>query len=177
MPRTPLVVHLAICASLLAAAGPSAAGAQGAPPAPNAVYLELGGNALLYSINYDRRFRDNISGRAGLMFMTISGTAETGEAADVNIALVPLMANLLVGDGNGRLELGAGPLIGLAGGDVQDVEGNDFEFSGVGLAGVTTTFGYRYQRPTGGFLFRASLVPYYSGGPQLWGGLSAGWAF
>lgn len=176
--RIPLRVRFFVHALLLLVVGSSPAGAQqDSPPAPNAVYLELGGNALLYSINYDRRFRDNITGRAGFMVMSVSGTADTGEAANVSVALIPVMANVLLGTGSSRLELGGGPLIGLAGGDVQDVEGTEFEFSGFGLAGVTSTFGYRYQPPSGGFLFRASLIPFYSGRPQLWAGLSAGWAF
>lgn len=101
----------------------------------------------------------------------------TGERASVNLALLPLMFNWLLGDGSGRLELGIGPLFSLAGGNATDVEGTDIDFYGVGLAGVTSTIGYRYHPPDGCLIFRGGLVPFYSGGPQVWVGLSLGYAF
>ena len=164
---------------LLAAPAAAQDGAPASEPeARNALYFELGGNALLYSLNYERRVRDALSARAGLMFLSLEGTdSDSGESADVNVALIPLMINGLLGDGAGRLELGIGPIFGLAGGSVTDVEGTEVDFSGVGLAGVTSTIGYRYQPPDGGIIFRAGLVPFYSGKPQLWAGLSLGYAF
>lgn len=173
-------ITVSILAGLVLAApvGGQEEAADREPGARNAVYFELGGNALLYSLNYERRLRDGLAGRAGFMFIALQGTdRDTGESADVSLALIPVMINGLLGDGAGRLELGIGPVFGLAGGSVTDVEGSDIEFSGVGLAGVTSAIGYRYQPLDGGLVFRAGLVPFYSARPQLWAGLSLGYAF
>lgn len=173
-------VFLAVLASaaVVSAARAQGAEAAGEPGARDAVYFELGGNAALYSLNYERRLGDRTAARAGLMFVAVEASNEgTGERASVNLALLPLMLNGLIGDGSGRLELGIGPLFGFAGGNATDVEGAVIDFSGAGLAGITSTIGYRYHPPDGGLIFRGGLVPFYSGGPQLWAGLSLGYAF
>jgi hypothetical protein len=113
--------------------------------------------------------------------MVVSATGideETGERVEFGLAIIPVMVNGLLGRGTHRLELGIGPLFGIGGGRIEDHEVGDVEeFSGAGLAGVTSTFGYRRQPLNGGFVFRAALNPFYSGRPQLWAGLSAGWSF
>jgi SpoU rRNA methylase family enzyme len=176
---TRIVPSLAAAAFALTAAAGTAAAQSPVPTARNAAYFELGGNALLYSVNYDRRLNNTWTGRAGFMIFSAEGTdQDTGERVEVSIAIIPVMMNALLGRGTHRLELGAGPLFGIGGGQVEDPEVGDVEeFSAAGLAGVTTTFGYRRQPLDGGFVFRASLNPFYSGSPQLWAGLSAGWSF
>jgi hypothetical protein len=176
---TRIVPSLTAAAFALTAAAGTAAAQNPVPTARNAAYFELGGNAILYSVNYDRRFTNTWTGRAGFMVVSASGTdTDTGERVEFSLAIFPVMANALLGRGTHRLELGAGPLFGIGGGRVEDPEVGDVEeFSGAGLAGVTTTFGYRRQPLNGGFVFRASLNPFYSGRPQLWAGLSAGWSF
>lgn len=161
---------LASVALLVAAGLPEQAHAQNY--SRNSVYLELGGNGLLYSVNYDRRFTDHVAGRAG--FMVFGGQSGAATDDQIGIAILPVMANYLVGSGSHRLELGAGLLFGVAGADTEN-----FDLApAVGIGGVTTTFGYRYQPPDGGFLFRAGLTPFYSAGrPQLWGGVSVGYSF
>lgn len=166
--------------SLVSVAAPLA-GQQGAAPPPatarNAIYAELGGNGLLYTLNYDRRIRNHVTGRAGLMFISLSGTDEDGSRVEATVAFVPLMVNRLIGSGAGRFELGIGPVFGFAGGEIDDVEDEDVEFTGLGLAAVSSTIGYRYQPLDGGLVFRAGLTPFYSGSLQVWGGLSIGVAF
>ena len=51
---------------------------------------------------------------------------------------------------------------------------DDFEAGGVG---VTTTIGYRYQRPGGGINFRIGLTPLLHPSFIPWGGLSLGYTF
>jgi len=72
--------------------------------------------------------------------------------------------------------MGVGPL--FAAGSVDDLETtSDSEISS-GLAGVTSTFGYRFQPARGGFVFRVGLIPFYSANEfQLWAGISVGLAF
>lgn len=137
----------------------------------NSVYLELLGNGLFYSINYDHRFSNHWGGRIGLMF--IGGQSDQSNDK-IGVAILPVMANYFVGSGSHRLELGAGLIFAAAGGTLE----NYGSFSGGGLGGLTSTIGYRYQPAGGGFLFRVGATPFYSDGrAQLSGGLSLGYAF
>ncbi|MGM0545609.1 MAG: hypothetical protein ACQEST_02710 [Bacteroidota bacterium] len=145
--------------------------AQGQSYSQNSVYFEALGNGIIYTVNYDRKFTDHFGARGG--FMIISGRdEETNESAGIGI--FPLMANYLAGSGNHRLELGAGLIVATIGANLED----HGRISEQGVGGPTTTFGYRYQPAGGGFLFRAGLTPFFSGGtPYLWGGLSLGYTF
>lgn len=174
---------LALVTCVLIAAQPASAQSHTARAldySRHAVYLELLGSAGAYSFNYEHRWRDDIAARVGFSVLGVGGRwvdAETNEPVGdgtVSMALLPLTASYLAGSGNHRFEVGAGPLLGFAGGDF---ESEAYDFSGFGLAGVTSTFGYRYQ-PRRGLFFRASLTPFYAAdAPQLWGGLSLGYAF
>ena len=166
--RSVVPASLALLAALLLA--PGAARAQDAADvARNAYYLEVGGNALIYSINYERLLTDRIVGRVGGMFFGASG-----EDSSAGVLAAPIMASYLWGEGNSRFETGVGIL--LVTGGIQNVEGyEDEDFSGtVG----TGTLGYRWQRPQGGFIFRAGLTPVFSlDGIGPWFGASFGYAF
>lgn len=148
-----------------------------AQEARNSIYAEIGGNALLYSLNYDRRLQDNVTARGGFMYVSAEGQDENGNQVDVSVAFFPLMMNLLVGTGSGRLELGAGPVLAMASGEAETLEEGEIELSAFGLGAFATTVGYRYQPVHGGFVFRAGLTPFYSSGFMVWGGLSFGYAF
>lgn len=163
--KYPAVPRLFFLVALLAAVPPALA--QMPEPARTSAYFELLGNGLLYTVNLDRKFTDKVSGRVGLEVF--------GAVA------VPVMVNYLAGEGNHRLELGAGPLLVFApadlgaeeDGDALDLN-DDAEFGAVG----TATFGYRYQPVNGGFLFRAGFTPLFSfGGGIPWFGVSFGYAF
>lgn len=138
------------------------------PSAKNALYVELAGNSLIYSLNYDRRFSNKISGRVGLMRAGVSG---------VSLTAFPLMVNYLLGSGNHRFEIGAGPQIFLVSVDVPGDGFSGFDEDATAIAG-TATIGYRYQPTDGGFVFRIGVTPSFSQfGFQPWGGLSLGYAF
>lgn len=141
--------------------------------ASHSIFLEGLGNAGLYSVNYDHRFASSLSLRAGF---SIVGATDQQTRQEVSLLIVPVTFNYLAGGANHNLEMGIGPL--FAAGSVDDVEtGSDAGISS-GLAGVTSTFGYRYQPADGGFVFRAGLVPFYSADEfQLWAGISVGMAF
>lgn len=151
----------------------------------NAVYVELGGNALLYSINYENRFADHWSGRLGLGYISGkgSGVNSSGQPTDVSVGVVfiPVMINYLAGNGkNGRFELGAGPLLVSAGANSK-VGGQEINQSGFGIGGLTTTVGYRLQPLDGGFMFKIGITPLILTSAtepfQMWGGLSLGYCF
>lgn len=170
------LVALVLAPAALAAQGPGA-DVDRPIPAPNAAYFELGGNAILYSLNYDRRLRDRLSARIGIMYIGGSATTSEGDSGEVDLLLIPILVNGLFGGGSSLLELGIGPLFGGGSGSGTTVEGVDFEFSGFTLAGVASTLGYRYQPRDGGFVFRAGLTPFWLDDIELWGGLSFGYAF
>lgn len=131
------------------------------------IYLEIGGNALIYSINYDRLLSNNFGLRAGAMAFALSDGS--GSAAAV---ATPVLANYFIGDGNGRFELGAGIVFASGG-----IGGGDVGFAGSGV-GVTSTIGYRLQPVSGGFLFRIGFTPIYFSRKFIpMGGLSLGYTF
>lgn len=139
---------------------------EGAPLPKNSLYLELGGNALAYSINYDRIVGDVFSVRAGIGFFS----TDLDEGGSSSIAGIPIMANYLLGSGNSRLELGAGILIVTGSFDVAGASD-----SGAGVAG-TGTFAYRFQKPEGGVFFKAGFTPIIAGGSFIpWFGVSIGY--
>lgn len=158
---------LCICFTLALVFVLPAQAQEGEPPLPkNSLYLELGGNALAYSINYDRIVADAVSVRAGIGFFS----TDLDEGGSSSIAGIPIMANYLLGKGNSRLELGAGILIVTGSFDVAGASE-----SGAGVAG-TGTFAYRFQKPEGGVFFKAGFTPILTGGSFIpWFGVSIGY--
>src|SRR5262249_44252341 len=126
--------------------------------APNAVYLELLGNGIFDSINYDRRLNDRFDLRAGFGYITL-GASAGALSSSVTVVSVPLMANVLLGptSSSSHFELGAGATVLGAWGS------SGSSAIGVGFSGVTamptTTIGYRYQPRSGGFVFRVGVTP------------------
>ena len=156
-----------------AATGPAAAQAAAASPrvANNTFFVELGGNAFLYSLNYERFFTPRIGVRVGGMYLR--GEADD-DAFSAALGLFPVTATYLLGQGNGHFETGAG--IGFATAGVSDSEiGDDWEGSTVY---GTATFGYRHQKPEGGVIFRAGFTPILVSGNLIpMAGISVGYAF
>jgi hypothetical protein len=148
-----------------------------AQEARNAVHFELGGSAIVPSVNYERRLNTNWFGRAGLSVVTgQSDSATDGDTATTFI--VPLTASYVSRPSSSHhLELGGG--VTIAGGDRQELydfgDGEDEEFSTLFVTGIV---GYRYQKPDGGFQFRAAFTPVAGGGDFLpWAGVSFGYAW
>ena len=140
--------------------------------ARNSIFLEILGNGLFYSLNYDHKIFNHLSARIGGMYL---GVSEGVTDQNVSLLLVPVMANYLVGSGSSRLEIGAGLTLGSAGGNI-DAAGGDFDEGG--LAAFTSTIGYRLQPTDGGFLFRIGFTPIFTANGFLpWAGLSLGGTF
>ncbi len=144
-----------------------------AQEARNAVHFELGGSAIVPSFNYERRLNANWFGRIGASVVV----GETAEDSDTTF-VVPLTASYVgAPTANHHLEIGGG--ITIAGGDRQDLydfgDEDDETFSTAFLTGIV---GYRYQKPQGGFQFRAVFTPITGGGDFLpWAGISFGYAW
>jgi hypothetical protein len=130
-------------------------------------YLELLGNGIFYSLNYDTRFantHDGLGARLGISFYRKEAIA------------VPIHLNYVIGSGNHGLELGGGVYTYVR---LQGSDGVIFFPSGV--------VAYRYQPLDKHFSFRAGWMPTFapsSGGEYdfsklgwYWVGLSFGYQF
>ena len=143
-----------------------------AQSAQNAAYGEIGGSGIIPTVNYERRFNERWYGRVGL------GVAFTYTEDDSDAAFaIPLTTSWVNRpESKHHLELGGG--LTLVAGDRQelfDYGDDDEEFSTLSITGIV---GYRYQKPDGGFLFRAAFTPVAGGGYILpWAGVSFGYAW
>jgi hypothetical protein len=122
----------------------------------NTFFLELGGNGLFYSLNYDRILRERatwkLSGRIGGLY--VPGLGE----ANRHMIGLPLELSYLRGRNNHHLELGLGftpmydtyPLRSL---DGQADAAQDLALMGVGR------IGYRNQKREGGLFYKIGFTP------------------
>ncbi|MEM7036236.1 MAG: hypothetical protein AAF570_04585 [Bacteroidota bacterium] len=137
--------------------------------ARNTLFFEFGGSGGLFSLNYDGIFKEKeasaFSARVGLTSFPVSNNGL--------FFVVPATANWLYGAGKHKLEAGLGiaPTVGF---QVEQV------ISGFFVRGIPV-LGYRYQKPEGGFFFRATYTPLISFiidfQMQQWAGLSFGWSW
>lgn len=146
--------------------------AQQGPTSPNSIYLELGGNGLIYSLNYDRLVTESMGVRAGIGYLQLNAKAGSG-TDKASVTTIPIMVHYLLGSRSSKLELGAGVCIISAAADISKTGGVE-ESATLG----TATFGYRYQRADEGMTFRAGVTPFFGSiGFQLWFGLGFGYGF
>lgn len=167
-----------VAVAVLAAMAPALANAQGQRTAFNAVYLEVGGNGLWYSVNYERIFQQDVSLRVGLSYISV--TAAAGEtSSSVSSLGVPLTASYLgLGSMNHKLEVGGGVLLEKFSGQASSGFGEKAEGGGF-YPFATFIAGYRYVPAHGGFNFKLAFTPVYH--PDLgtfpWGGAAFGVGF
>lgn len=145
--------------------------------AKNGLFVELAGNAGIYSLNYERFFTDDIAARIGFGYISLSATSG-GSSANASVLFVPLMASYMgIGSADHKLELGIGPLFVNASAGVSGVGSSAASASGFAVAG-TATIGYRYVPHDGGFNFKVGFTPIFGEGGFLpWGGLGLGAVF
>lgn len=132
------------------------------------VFVEIGGQGLLFTANYDTRFsnrRDGLGGRAGIGYISIDGD---------NITTIPFGLNYLLGSNKHFFEVGLGATV-IA------TSGNDFTLfdeESSNLLG-TMSFSYRLQPVNSGFAFRAGLTPIFGKNFFIpyFAGLSLGYTF
>ena len=151
----------------------TAATAHAQQPPRNAAYVEIGGNGLLPTINYERRFTDRWAGRIG--FTVVTGEEADGDT-DVTYGL-PVMANFISHPaGNHHVEAGGGLLFVV--GDAQEFAPGDEDDEQIANAALTGLAGYRYQRPGRGFVFRAGFTPFFADGEFFpFAGISFGYGW
>lgn len=155
--------------------------------AKNAIYLDLAGPGLIYSLNYDREIIPDLSARIGISYLSMGASATDGSgtttaSAEFSYLAIPITASYLgIGSENNMLEVGGGPVImnfsgsGLIESDDEEVQAGG-SVTTVALTGIA---GYRHQPADGGFVFRIGLSPLmvFNAGFLPWGYLSLGAAF
>ena len=104
----------------------------------NTIFLELLGNAGLYSINYEHRFIEQLGLRIGFSSVNFPLDTETGP-----VTMAPLMVNYITGKDKHHFEVGAGLMLS----------------NRIDNRGMTATTGYRFQPPQGGFHFHIGFTP------------------
>jgi hypothetical protein len=133
------------------------------------IFVELGGQGILFTANYDSRFsnrRDGLGGRIGIGYI-----AEGGD----NATTVPVALNYLLGKGKHFFEMGLGASLLVTGGDDESFLFDKNQSNVIG----TMSFSYRLQPVDQGFSFRAGLTPIFNKDFFIpyYAGLSLGYSF
>ena len=140
----------------------------------HSVFLEAGGTCGYGSVNYEINIYKKkyfiLNGRVGLSTYHIH---DFSNKLNPDI-LLPLMAQVCYGKTH-RLDIGIGQTIAsiIKAGDMNLKPARYINFHSV------FTLGYRYQKQSGGFLFRAAYTPILEFNKYLrhWAGLSFGYSF
>lgn len=140
-----------------------------AEEAKNVAYFELAGNAVGYSLNYERMLGKSFSGRIGLA----AYGAVSGDDGGI-LTIIPVMINFVPGKNNVRAELGLGRVFinGTTGSGSENID----KFVG---GAYTGTIGFRYQKQEGGLFLKAGLTPIWTGDGEgiVWFGAAIGASF
>lgn len=145
------------------------------------VFLELLGNGLLATANFDMRFnknrQDGLGFRVGIGGLSVNGTDNSGLSVNAGILTIPLEINYLAGKRRSALEAGLG-LTPLFISTKIKLDDEKFGGSGSGTNGFLS-LGYRYQPINKGFLFRINWTPIINsyGFSPAWFGISFGFGF
>lgn len=132
--------------------------------ANNAIYVDLLGPGLLYSIDYDRAFGD-FAVRVGFSYFSLGVSATAGNSGvseSASFMTFPITVSYIgIGSKKHIFELGAGATI-ISLGVGASVFGAEAKADATGNAIIvapTAVLGYRLQPPDGGFFFHAGLAP------------------
>ena len=143
--------------------------------AENTLFVELLGNGLFWSVNYERYLSESVTARVGVGYYSV-GVSGSGGSASASVTTFPLLVNYILGKSSNKFEVGAGVVL-LHASASASVPGSSDGESGSVLMG-TATAGYRYAPYDGGFVFRAGISPIFGHGFFLpWPGISFGYGF
>ncbi len=169
--------------SASAPAGSTSSAQAPPPPSPpiahrsNAVFAEVLGNGLLYSINYERFIWPIPIGlRAGASFFTYAVSDVSG-SGNLTLVTFPITASYYWGTLCHKLQLGLGATI-LYTSASSDSTGTTYGSTGIGVA-ATAIIGYRYLPVGRGVTFGGGFTPLLraSRGFLPWGGVDVGYVF
>lgn len=147
--------------------------------AVDSVYLEVLGNGLLYTVNYERiipEFHLGLRGGASYFAGSIDDASGSGK---LKFASFPFVASYYLFGPTHHLQLGLGATVLYLGAST-DSTGTKFsgDAAGVGVA-ITGVVGYRYMPPKGWLDFGVGFTPLVrpSTGLLPWGGIHLGAIF
>ncbi len=151
------------------------------------VFLEIGGNGLLYSLNYEYRFAKAFVVRAGGAYLYLQ---EKTTEKNQHIASLPITVSYLLNlcQQQHYVEVGGGAMLFLSSGTISSYKATtDF------FPNLTAIIGYRYQPIRKHWSCKVAFTPYYgmsslinSQGEafnlignrlQFWGGVGIGYQF
>jgi len=110
----------------------------------NSLYLELGGNCILYSFNYEKEVLDNFSPRVGFSIFSLQKVSNSGPATGTRLLATFMLNYFIVLNRNNKIELGAGLT-------------NIFSVDKY----LAIAIGYRYAPFDGGVIFKLTYTPIF----------------
>ncbi|MDR5592052.1 hypothetical protein [Christiangramia sp. SM2212] len=117
----------------------------------NSIYTEIGGNGVLYSINYERLYNVskliNITSRIGYGYFTINRIKANSIPFEINGLYAIAKQKHFIEIGSGITYL-----------DTKDLNDDPLDITALIYA---ARLGYRYQKPTGGIMYRIGITPLY----------------
>lgn len=152
-------------------------------PGRNSFYAELGGPGILFSANYDGRFKKShlgLGGRVGVGFVTtwqdeLDPNGNYYNSEQVSVVTFPAQLNYIFGKNNSphTFEVGAGVTVLGKKLNVLDFDTDD-------RASVFGTFSFMYRRQPidGGFTWRIGFTPLVANGfIQPFAAVGVGYSF
>jgi hypothetical protein len=139
----------------------------------NAFYIELGGTAGLYSVNYERRLSNQFWSRIGASY--IQNFISNEVFIDKFLGIL-LSVSWLAGGDTSFFELGLGTMVAYAEGSTFFNDDENKEFGAI----FNATIGHRLQPPDKSFFFKIAFTPLFSPSEGRFlpsGGLSFGYSF
>lgn len=127
------------------------------------IYVELAGQGLVFTANYDTRFSNKRNGLGGRI-----GIGAIGGGGD-NLVTIPVSLNYLLGEGKNFFEIGLGATYANA---------SFLDSNGSTVFG-TMSFMYRLQPIKSGFSFRGGFTPIFNADVFIpyYAGISLGYTF
>jgi hypothetical protein len=136
----------------------------GSPNASN-IFIELGGNGVDVSLNYDRRFAEGNNG-----FGARLGLGLADKTRSEMVLTIPVSVNYLLGNGAHHLEAGAGVTFAIEKVDIGGSKSQSAIF-------FIPSLGYRLQPAHKGLTVRVFASPMIFSETMFWAGLSFGFRF
>jgi len=146
------------------------------------VFLELGGNGLGFSLNFDSRFKKSENGfgfRAGIgLVPAVNSNADILYPSTPSILTIPFAINHLAGNAPHYFESGLGITYGHVSGSISsEFWGYNEDVTGSAVVFMPSV-GYRFAKTGKAFQGRIIISPLIgSGGASFWAGLSVGYKF
>ncbi len=111
---------------------------------PHSIYLEIGGNNGIYSINYERMISNKFSARLGFSYLPFTETTNSGDHFNAKSFVIIMPLYFITIYNNNKIGFGVGIVI--------DSKKINPSFS----------IGYKYRPANNGFMFHINYTPLFS---------------